>query len=198
MPYSDNLLEIDIMNSAISTKIFPILFVGDKNVGKFSIIQKYVNGTYSENLLNYTYGLYFENKNIFIDDYEICLQISYIPDVEEVLLHHDLLAKSKRQIFNFLDRVNVFLIAFDVHNPDFEFIKKILDVLDKYYSHSNYILVGTKDDHQLFKNLKEIERLQSTYPKLRGFLSTSSKTNRNIEKLFDFVSQIILNNYISS
>lgn len=186
------------MNTAISTKIFPILFVGEKETGKFSLIQKFVNGTYSEHLLNYTYGLYFENKNIFIDDYEICLQISYIPDVGEILLHHDHLVKTKRHILNFLDRVNVFLIAFDVHHPNFAFIKRILDVLNKYYTNSHYILVGTKDDYHSFDSFEEIKRLQSTYPKLEGFLSTSSKTNQNIENLFDFVSEIILDNYINS
>jgi len=116
-----------------------VVFLGDKNVGKTTIIYKYINGIFLENV-EPTFSASFNQKSLNINGTKINFDI-WDTAGEEVY-------RSLTKIF--LNRANICILVYDTtKKKTFENIKNvwynlILDHLDK--EEIIFVLIGNKND----------------------------------------------------
>jgi small GTP-binding protein len=152
---------------------YKMIFLGDQNVGKTSIINRFVNDIFEEECQS-SIGIDFLNKNAKINNKDINL-ILYDTAGNE---------KYRSLIPTYSRDANIFLIIYDITNKD-SFIN-IGDRLNDISKNKDYIpvLIGNKKDLENDRavTIKEGE----DFAKEKGFIfsEVSSKTGEGIEDLF--------------
>jgi len=158
--------------------LFKILTVGDGNVGKTTLLQRYVEGLFKETQ-EMTLGVDFYLKRLNYEVYDVSLQLWDFGGQDRFRF---LLKK-------YVKGASGPLLLFDLSNPTtIESAGEWIDLVRTHNSNLPIILVGTKYD---LVNPETIDENQSDFIrskfKLISKLKTSSKTGLNVEEVFNLL-----------
>ena len=166
-----------------SESLFKILLLGDSGVGKSSIIIRYIENNFSNNLMN-SIGVDFKLKNIEVDSKKIKLQIWDTAGQE----------RFKTITTSYYKGAHAILIVFDITDRDsFDHVKNWMADIDKFAKEGVLrILVGNKCD--LVNNRKiEMEEAKEIANKYGiKYIETSAKDTINIDDLFISTTKYLL------
>ena len=157
--------------------ILRVLTIGDKTVGKSSIIIKYIDDKFDENIKS-TLGIDYKTKIIQKGDNLIKVTI-YDTAGEE---------KYRHLIKNYYNGSNGILLIYDITNRNsFDDLNYWLEELKKNCNLNNlYIyLVGNKTDLEKKRQVSYDEAKNFADMKKIPYIEISAKTGDNIDKLFN-------------
>ena len=166
--------------------ILKLLTIGDQFVGKSSIINRYIDDKFNENIKP-TLGIDFKTK--MIQKGENLIKISIYDTAGE--------EKYRHLIKNYYNGSNGILLVFDITKRNsFDNLNFWLDELEKNCNLNNlYIfLVGNKTDLKKERKVSYDEAKNFADMKKIPYIEISAKTGDNIDKLFnDFIKGTIIN-----
>ena len=164
-----------------ATKI-NIILLGDANVGKTSLLNKYFNKDFNNN--------YIPTKGI---DY--LRNIIKQKDLNVKLIVADTSGNDKFQSIwqSYSEDIDGVILVFDVTNKEsFENLDSWLTQLNKYKDDYLYVIVGNKID---LENIREVNsndvHKNDKFKKIKYF-ETSVKQNINIKRPFEELTKLIL------
>ena len=162
-----------------NTKKYKIIFLGDSNVGKTSLIHTYMKK--NENISS-TVGTEFFKK--YMDKYNLTLQVWDCAGQERY-----------RALCKIYYRgTNLCILVFDLSDP--KTLNSIKDYwISTYISHCSetykFILVGNKSDKTINIDYNIIWHLCKSYN--MKYIETSVVNNVNIEDIFNFTCELLKN-----
>ena len=166
--------------------ILKLLKIGDQFVGKSSIINRYIDDKFNEDIKP-TLGIDFKTK--MIQKGENLIKISIYDTAGE--------EKYRHLIKNYYNGSNGILLVFDITDKNsFDNLNFWLDELEKNCNLNNlYIfLVGNKTDLKKERKVSYDEAKNFADMKKIPYIEISAKTGDNIDKLFnDFIKGTIIN-----
>ncbi len=166
---------------------FKVVVAGAKNVGKTSLIRRYATGKFDKSTLS-TIGVDFETKKINVDGTEILLNI------------WDFAGEKKFRLLlpSYMSGASGALLLYDITNKDsledlYDWIKVISSVPN---GPQTKILIEAKIDLEEERevSMEEAQRIYEKYNFQGDIISTSSKTGKNIEMVFETLGRQILKN----
>ena len=164
--------------------IFKVLVAGDKNVGKTTLIRRYVDDLFTENT-KATIGVDFSLKNMLSDKISYILQIWDIGGED----------RFRAILPNYMMGTHIVILAFDSTNPEFEKLIDWVTVISKTLKECIIFLISTKNDIIKFENQDEIDKLMLNYPEIVKYYETSSKFKLNVDELFNEVGNLLLKRF---
>ena len=165
--------------------VIKILTLGDSGVGKTSIIQKFVNDKFNQNMLS-TIGVDFQSKEIIINNTKIKLKIWDTTGQERF-------KTLTSQYYNGADGA---LLIFDVTNKEsFERINFWMNELNekKKLNELGLLLIGNKIDLNEKRNVKKEEAEEFAKEYNINYYETSALQNINIKNIINDIAQQCLN-----
>ena len=166
--------------------ILKLLTIGDQFVGKSSIINRYIDDKFNENIKP---TLAIDYKTKIIQKGENLIKISIYDTAGE--------EKYRHLIKNYYNGSNGILLVFDITDKNsFDNLNFWLDELEKNCNLNNlYIfLVGNKTDLKKERKVSYDEAKNFADMKKIPYIEISAKTGDNIDKLFnDFIKGTIIN-----
>ena len=167
-------------------KTFNILPLGDSDVGKTSIINRYVKNKFDNNTTS-TIGINFAYKEIKLNNKDkIILKLVDTAGQEK----YRALTKS------YFRNVDVVLFVFSLEDKDT--FDKIKDWMELFKNNSSKLdipkyLVGNKNDLEIKVEQSLIDEFakENEIP----YMSTSAKDNNNIDELFEDIGKKLYCNY---
>ena len=166
--------------------ILKLLTIGDQFVGKSSIINRYIDDKFNENIKP---TLAIDYKTKMIQKGENLIKISIYDTAGE--------EKYRHLIKNYYNGSNGILLVFDITDKNsFDNLNFWLDELEKNCNLNNlYIfLVGNKTDLKKERKVSYDEAKNFADMKRIPYIEISAKTGDNIDKLFnDFIKGTIIN-----
>jgi small GTP-binding protein len=168
--------------------IFKIILIGDQNIGKTSLISRYVTNCFTDKYIC-TIGVDFMMKSISFENQTIKLQIWDTAGME----------KYKQITTSYYKGTQAAIICFDLTNKNsFNSVRRWYSEFSNYYNplfEKTVILVGNKSDLEDEREVirEEIENLCN----LNNFVyyETSAKTGDNVECLFDEIAKRLYFSY---
>jgi small GTP-binding protein len=166
---------------------FKIILAGDGAVGKTSLINRFVTGSFTGDY-KATIGVAISSKRVITEDREVNLQIW---DIAGQTLFRQFRKK-------FYTKAKGALLVFDLTVPKsldnlHAWIDDILEMTGKI----PFILIGNKADLSELRAIspEEINKLLKGQSNIAAYLDTSALTGTNVENAFNgLVAQIVLNN----
>ena len=158
--------------------LFKILIIGDSGVGKTCILSRFTKNNFIEKHIT-TSGLEFNNKILKVDNRPIKLQIWDTSGLETSQ--------------NYYKGALGIIITYDISDINsFEDVRNYMTSIDIYSPNDTCkVLVGNKSDkidravsYQEGQSLAEEFGIE--------FFETSAKEQKNIDKVFDYLSKEIL------
>ena len=165
--------------------LFKILTVGEFNVGKTSLILRFINDTFIETYMP-TIGVDFFYKILDIENKIIAAQIWDFYSSEQF----------KRLPLSYYRNVLGIIIAYDITEiKSFEKLKNWINDI-KMYAHKKVrlVLVGNKCDLSN-RRITEEEGKKLADELDAKFFETSAKTGYNVNEAYNFLIRDIFNNY---
>lgn len=171
--------------------LFKILLIGASNVGKSSIMTRYVDNIFCESYIS-TIGVDFKIKTLEVNNKIIKLQVwdtagqerfrsitsSYYRGASCIIVVFDL-----SDINSFTDAIEIWLDEIKKNN-------------EKTGSNSMVYIVGNKLDKKIDKDKIDIDMIKHRLEKLGlgelNYLEVSAKNNINIEHLFESLSEKLM------
>lgn len=175
--------------SQIETSFYRLILVGDNEVGKTQIINKYINNIYKEDYLP-TYSIDFQIKTTKIN--------GKLKNIHCIDTQGSSDFSQDTGIF-FIQKSDAFIYVFDITSREslynlnnyYEIIKLALTDSQKLIKEKVVYLVGNKCD-LMNRQVNEYEgRLEAKKYEAK-YLEVSAKTGINIDKLFDYIIQDII------
>ncbi|MHA1799913.1 MAG: GTP-binding protein [Candidatus Helarchaeota archaeon] len=161
--------------------VFKLVIIGDPGVGKTSLLLRYIENRFEEEYLS-TIGVDFYIQNINIDNKEVKLQIWDTGGQEKF---------SYMRPGYYIGSVGAILV-YDVTNPmSFQNLKIWMDEVHKYCPGIPIILAENKIDLPRVISKNQVTEFITKY-KILAF-ETSAKNSTNVEEMFKYFSQILLN-----
>ena len=173
-------------------KEFNLLLLGETNVGKTSIFERFINGTFTENK-SASIGIDFETKafknkqkNYKIHLYDTAGQERFRSITQQ-----------------YYKNAEGYFIVFDLSNENsLSAIQYWVDTIKEFSKESKFIILGNKDDltnkkisdeviNDELNKLKESENNKDLI-----YLKTSAKKNKNIIKAFETMIDLLENENI--
>ena len=177
---------------SLNRPVFKLLVVGEKNVGKTTLIRRYVDGRFLENTLA-TIGVDFSLKTISIENK------NGDTDKEFILQIWDIAGESRfRAILpSYIIGTEGVILAFDATDEGtLNRLPEWIEILNKYSQKQLFfILVSTKNDVKNFNNQEAIKKFREIYPQIKFYLPTSSKTGLNVDEIFKVIGNLIASKY---
>ena len=169
-------------------KTCQILLLGNTQVGKTCIIQRYVNGIFKETYVS-TVGIDFVRKEEIIDNINVLIKIWDTAGQE----------RFKALTPSCLRNAEGILLVYDITNSDsFDDLKNWLDSVKTYYGKENLtipiVIVGNKID---LENSREIEKNTAIkFAKEYGYkyFEVSAKTGEGVDDAVKELAKEILAN----
>jgi len=173
--------------SQIESSFYRIIFMGDSEVGKTQIINKYNNKIYQEE---------------YFPTYSVNFQIKTIKNNGRILNIHclDTEGSSDFSIDTgtlFIQKVDAFIYVFDITSRDSLYnLKDYNDIIKSALTDSEKVsyVVGNKCDLVMYRQVQENEARSEANIYKAKYMEVSAKTGINIDKLFDYVIQDIFKN----
>ena len=157
-------------------KEFKVVFVGDTNVGKTQIINKFVKKSFEENAPSTT-SAYFYTKEIEYNGKKIKLEMWDTSGQEKY--------KSLAKIFCVNSHLIVFVYAID-NEESFNNIKSWVEqVKAKTAEKTKFLLVGNKCDLKDERQVSILDGENCAKNKNMKFIEVSAKEGTNIENMFN-------------
>jgi Ras-related protein Rab-6A len=157
------------------TPKYKLIFLGDQNVGKSSILNRFLNDTFVEEY-QATIGLDFQSKNVQIENQDIHLLLYDTAGQE----------KFRSLIPMYIRESNIILLVYDITRKEsFDNIPRwFSDVLNIKSNEAIYVLVGNKIDLKDQRKVTYNEGKKLADEKNIIFEEVSAKTGENFEELF--------------
>jgi small GTP-binding protein len=155
-----------------------LLLIGDSNVGKTSILTKYVDNNFTNNY-NTTIGIDFKIKTIIIGEYKVKLQLWDTAGQE----------KFRALTTSYFRGAQGVIITFDLTKLEsFLHTEMWLSELLKNNDDYNIILVGNKSD--LKEKIVITKEQAETFAKKNNlkYFECSASTGENLNELFQYIS----------
>lgn len=154
--------------------IFKVCLLGEPNVGKTSLVYRFVKNIFKENLAS-TIGVNISKKTIKLNGKNVKIHLWDLGGDQ----------KFKPMRDTFLAGARGALLVFDLTD------RKTLENIDKWISHFKnvmgrqpMILVGNKADLSEYIEIDEEEIKRVAEEKKMPFIITSAKTGENVENAF--------------
>lgn len=152
--------------------IYKVIFAGDGNVGKTSLIRRYCEGMFEQSRVM-TIGVDFQTKTVNVDGREIVLSIWDVAGQERFGSFRDAFYRGARAI----------ALVYDVTEPEsFSHLTLWRDEIRRIVPGVPMLLSANKVDLEAAVAHAEGERWANT--QRMPFLKTSAATGRNVERLF--------------
>jgi small GTP-binding protein len=179
-----------------------VILCGDPSVGKTSILNRYVDGQFSDDY-NQTTGANFLIKEIELGKVIDKLDIKNpklkkdIKDKGFKLYFWDLGGQHDKLFSNeyyFVQAVGAFIVYDVINRESFDNIDFWISKLKELSGEIPFIIIGNKIDkkEERLISLEEAKEKSDFYNV--EYMETSAKSNENIDKAFEYLSVQILNN----
>ena len=164
--------------------------LGDASVGKTSLTIRYISGFFLEDL-KLTIGVDFYSKNILFRESRVKLQIWDFGGEERFRFLLPTYVRGARGGIFMYDITNYSSIA---HIDDWlTVIRKEIKAEDQF----PIIVAGGKADLAEFREVSAEEGIKISKSRgVDGFIECSSKSGENVEKTFEALTGLMLNNFI--
>ncbi len=162
---------------------FKVLMLGDASVGKTSLTLRYISGFFVEDL-RLTIGVDFFSKSVLFNGKRIKLQLWDFGGEERFRFLLPQYAKGASGAFILYDITHPTSLS---HLPDWSYIVR------ENAGDVPLMLVGSKADLTEFRAVKREDGINAAKRyNMRSFVELSSKTGQNVEKAFEVLAQILL------
>ncbi|EKE38386.1 hypothetical protein ENUP19_0061G0025 [Entamoeba nuttalli] len=162
--------------------VFKILMIGESSVGKTSLVKRYCEGMFLEEMMS-TVGIDFEFKELKIGETPVKLQIWDTAGQERF---HNVTS-------SYFRGTHGCIIVYDVNKLEtFEKLNYWIEEYRDEQPNSEIIIVGNKIDKEM-KVLESSAIQFANTRKARHYLS-SAKTGQNVEEIFQDLAESILQN----
>lgn len=163
-----------------------ILLLGDPFSGKEELLRKYSLGYFQENQ-KLTIGIDFYSKNITLKDKIIKIQLW---DVDWEKRFRFLLP-------SFVKGANGAIIMYDITNSNsLKHMPEWILIIREHGGDIPIILTGNKLDLEISREVSREEGIKiAEKHNLSAFIEISTKTGENVEKLFEILTKIIINQF---
>eukprot|EP01080_Neovahlkampfia_damariscottae_P001125 gene1125-10639_t len=177
----------DILNDIHSYDTFKILLIGDKNVGKFTILKTFLNemNTKKPKSIQYFSTMYKVTKEK--EEFEIELKIGCLTSINDEIDYKE------------ISKADVVILVFDFTKlSSFKNIKvdnksSWKNVIQRYSKESALkFLVGNKFDSE--KKVIEIENVKELSKEIDFFFETNSQDSKCILKIFHVIIEKLIKN----
>jgi small GTP-binding protein len=162
-----------------------VLVAGAKDVGKTTLIKRFVTGTFQINTLS-TIGVDFMTKNLTVDQTDVHLSL------------WDFAGESKFRVLlpSYCAGASGALLLFDITSrASFDELRDWVELLNKSTGKSmvSKLLIGSKADLADARQVSQEEAIafQNEYG-MMNYLECSSKTGQNVEDIFESMTRGIL------
>ena len=166
--------------------ILKIIILGSSEVGKTSILNRYFNNEFKQNLLS-TIGIDFKTKYFKFDEEKV--KFNFIDTAGQ--------EKFRAISVNYLKGTNGVILVYDITNKEtFDLIRSwIQDINDNNKSNIGKVLLGNKLDLEEKRDVfaEDAEELAKEL-KCRHF-EVSAKTGENVNEALDEIARISYNQY---
>ena len=169
-----------------------LLLLGDTNVGKTSIFERFIKGKFAENK-SASIGIDFETNILKYKNTNYTIDLYDIPGQE----------RFRSIVPSYYRIVEGFFIVFDLTNENsLNSIQYWVDSIKEHLQEPKFIILGNKDDlkdkkisDEIINN--ELNKLQqSENNKDLIYLKTSAKKDKNIKKAFEIMIDLLVNENI--
>lgn len=176
----------DNINKEKDNKLIPlvvkVILIGNSNVGKTSIIKRYVNSEFEEQY-QATIGVDFTVKSLIIENYDIKLQIWDTAGME----------KYKKITSSYYRGAKAAFVVFDLTDEDsFYAIKNWMEdfcsLCNEKPEDRLIAILGNKADLVEQRKIKREDLLKYVELNKFGYFETSAKENKFIDDAFNFIA----------
>ncbi len=168
--------------------VYKLCFLGNGGVGKTTLIQRYLTGSFNERTLM-TLGVDFYIKYLIVDGERVTIQV------------WDLGGEDRFRFLlpSYCRLANGAVFVYDVTSP-----RSVLDIgdwlnlLERTAGKIPVLLVGTKKDLESERkvSLSEAKEIGKSYD-INECMEASAKTGENVELLFDKICQMVISKFRS-
>jgi len=166
--------------------IIKLVIIGDSMVGKTNFLYRFVDGVFNA-VHTSTVGFDFKPK------------IHYMKNLNKKIKFYvwDTAGQEKYMAINksLFQRVQGIILMYDISDESsFNNLPKWINLIKEYANNLPFILVGNKSDLQ--DNRKIPFEKGENYAKQNDikFLEASSKSGENVDKCFEIIGEIVMNN----
>ena len=168
---------------------FKCVLSGETNAGKTSLLKKYIDNTFTNDSKS-TIGCAYNSKLITFKKKSIKLDIWDTAGQE----------KYRSMLPMYYKNAKIVFICFDLSREDSQLDDSINYWLNELENNCDIddreiIFVGTKSDNKIDSAENTINNLTTNYPEIK-LIETSSKTGKNVEHLFTFISKKLLDDFL--
>lgn len=161
-----------------------LLQIGNSNVGKTALAQKFVYNFFKANLLN-TIGIDYVTKNVTINGKNILVKIWDTAGQE----------RFQQISYQFIRKAEGIAFVYDISNrTSFDSLKKSIEDVLQLKDNISYMIVGNKadlNDEERVVSEWEGQQLANEYHV--PFYETSALNGQNVNKSFKFLINLVVN-----
>ena len=163
--------------------IFKVLLLGNSDVGKSSLILRYVDQTWSDTFVP-TIGVDFKVKSLEVENKQIKMQIWDTAGQE----------RFRNVISSYFRGSHGILLIYDITNRDsFKNLENWLTEIEKNASQNVLkILIGNKNDLVDDREIKTEEGQAFANRNGMQFIETSAKMNTNVTEAFEALAKLMM------
>ncbi|KAL5267149.1 hypothetical protein ACHWQZ_G004251 [Mnemiopsis leidyi] len=163
--------------------LFKIVLIGDANVGKTCVVQRFKTGSFTERLGS-TIGVDFSMKTLEIDGKRVKLQVWDTAGQERFRTITQSYYRSAQGV----------IIAYDITNKEtFRNVKNWLEDVQRYTSKDICkVLIGNKQDLEPLREVStEDAQTTADIHGMLTFLETSAKESTNVNEVFELIARTL-------